>query len=368
MIPFLISKPWEPAVFLSEMNIKHNDINRSIFLLKIASLTGALSALILSCNAKPVITIDGSSTVYAMVERAAESFHRTNPNILVETTVSGTGGGLRKFCTGSLDIATASRMMTRSEAMDCARHSVPFREIPIALDGIAVVVHPTNQFVNDLTIQELKRIYSADDAAVYWSDIRSWWPRRKIIAFSPGEHNGTYDFFKMSVLDGKTPMRTDAVRNTNPSVLSEGIAEEKDAIGYFSLGYTYEHPSNHRLVAIRNPLSQQPVLPGQTTVREGKYAPLSRPLFLYVKEGSLKKESVRIYLSFFFENATTISEITGHVPFHPDIYKKIKDSTLSMDSTAMFEFQDRSFLDQYRHWQEGMMKNANQSSPTGYTD
>lgn len=145
------------------------------------------------------IEIDGSSTVFPIIEAVAEEFQLENRGVRVTVGISGTGGGFERFCNGETDISNASRPIRPSEIEECSREGVEFVEIPVAFDGLTVVVHPDNEFVDLLTLQELNRIWRPLDAADRWSEVRDGWPDKRIELFDPGPDSGTFDYFTEAV-------------------------------------------------------------------------------------------------------------------------------------------------------------------------
>src|SRR5690606_18360776 len=153
------------------------------------------AALAASCGSPPEamsIRIDGSSTVYPITEAVAEEFQRAHPGARVTVRVSGTGGGFSRFCRGETDISNASRPIKASEIDACRAAGIAFTELPIAYDGLVVVVHPNNTWVDHLTVEELRRIWAPDAQGriTRWSQVRAGWPDREMHLFGPGVDSG----------------------------------------------------------------------------------------------------------------------------------------------------------------------------------
>jgi phosphate transport system substrate-binding protein len=292
-------------------------------------VAGALFVLFLfsGCTStqKTAIVIDGSSTVFPIAERWAESYS-DQAGAQITVKFSGTGAGFQKFCRGETDVSDASRRIKDSEKSDCASHSIEPYEIQVAIDGLAVVVHPSNTFVDNLKVSELNKIWTANQSkqANKWSDIRSDWPAEKIKLFGPGTNSGTFDYFVEVIVhpyDGtETKGRSDYVPSEDDNILVQGVAGDANALGYFGLAYARENPDKVKVVPIVDdgPKGKDsgPVMPTDADVESGKYSPLSRPLFMYTKgqpTGALQKW---IQMGLSDEGQADVSEV-GYVKMGP---------------------------------------------------
>ena len=226
------------------------------------------------------IVADGSSTVHPISQAMAESFRYENPNVSVTIGVSGTGGGFKRFCRGETDISNASRPILRSEVKICEENNINFIEVPIAYDGITVVVHSDNDWVDHLTVAELNKIFRSSDFAVTWADIRNGFPDEKIGLFAPGADSGTLDYFSEVVTDG-AHRSDDVAFSEDDNVLVIGISGTLNGIGYFGFSYYANNSDSLRAVPIVNDAGE-PVLPSLESINTNSYNPLSRPLLMYV--------------------------------------------------------------------------------------
>src|SRR5688500_1927228 len=153
-------------------------------------------------NYKGRIRIDGSSTVYPITEAVAEEYRNLQPDIRITVGVSGTGGGFKKFARGETDISNASRPIKESEAKACAENNISFIEIPVAYDGLAVVISPSNKFVDYLTVEELKKMWepAAQGKIKSWKQIRATFPDMPLRLYGAGTSSGTYDYFTEAIM------------------------------------------------------------------------------------------------------------------------------------------------------------------------
>lgn len=261
-------------------------------------------------SAKPAtVAVDGSSTVGPISMVAAEMFMADHPDVRVNVGISGTGGGFKKFLDGNqslrTDINDASRPIKSAEAETAAKLGVEYVELPIALDGIAVMVHPSNTFCDHLTVAELKKIWEPGSKVNNWKDVRDGFPDRPLKLYGPGTDSGTFDYFTEAVNGKEKACRSDFSANENDNVLVQGIAGDPGSLGYFGFAYYEAHVDKLKLLAIDNG-DGNPVRPTLENIRSGGYRPLSRPLFLYVNKEALTRPEVRNYLEFYLGNATKI--------------------------------------------------------------
>ncbi|MCM3716825.1 PstS family phosphate ABC transporter substrate-binding protein [Fictibacillus phosphorivorans] len=268
------------------------------------------------------IKIDGSSTVFPIMEAVSEEFQASNPNVQAPVGVSGSGGGFEKFTRGELDLANASRPIKEEEKTAAKAKGIDYTEFELAKDGISIVVSKENDFIDHLTVEELKKIYLEKDTAKRWDDVREGWPKKKIDVFSPGTDSGTFDYFDEVILE-KKPMRRDAQLSEDDNVLVQGVSGSKHAIGFF--GYAYYQANKDKLKAVPIDGGNGPVEPNPKTIESGEYAPLSRPLFTYVNNKSLKEnEAVYEYMKFTLENAGELasSDMIGYVSLPKEKYEE----------------------------------------------
>jgi phosphate transport system substrate-binding protein len=269
------------------------------------------------------IAIDGSSTVYPITEAVVEAYRTTQSNVRINIGVSGTGGGFKKFvrndANDTIDINNASRPIKESEKLEAEGNQISFTEIPVAYDGLTVVINPKNTWATDLTSEELKSLWDMDSKIKKWNQIRASWPNRDIKLFGPGTDSGTFDYFSEAVNGKAGRSRNDYQKSEDDNVLITGVAGDVDALGYFGYAYYLENQDKLKALAISHE-GKPPVLPNEQTIMDGTYAPLSRPIFIYVKNASLKRPEVGNFINFYIEKAAGLVTEVGYIPLKPEQY------------------------------------------------
>jgi phosphate transport system substrate-binding protein len=259
-------------------------------------LGGAAVAMAGTVAAQDLIQIDGSSTVYPITEAMAEEFQSASGGkYRVTVGISGTGGGFKKFCRGETHISNASRPIKESERADCQAAGIEFIELPVALDALTVMVNPENDWVDYLTVDELKKVWepAAQETVTNWSQVREGFPDRPLTLYGAGTDSGTYDYFTQAVVGEEGASRGDFTASEDDNVLVQGIASDQNALGFFGLAYYMENEDKLKAVPIQPPGGRDPVLPSVESARDGSYQPLSRPIFIYVsKQAADERESV----------------------------------------------------------------------------
>lgn len=256
------------------------------------------------------VLIDGSSTVFPIAEAIAEEYQIAHPRVRVSVGFSGSGGGFERFCNDELDITNASRPIKDSEREDCAAAGIEFTELPVAWDGLSVIANPANDFLQCLTVAELGRIWEPGSSVTTWRDVRSEWPAEEIDLYGPGTDSGTFDYFTETVNGESGASRPDYQASEDDNILVQGVAGEQYALGYLGYAYFTENMDKLKLVAVDGGTGC--VSPSDATIADGSYAPLSRPLFIYVKHASLDRPEVRTYVEFLVENAQEVVPATGY--------------------------------------------------------
>jgi phosphate transport system substrate-binding protein len=286
--------------------------------------TGAASSTPAPASNEPAnlsgqIEIDGSSTVYPIMEAVAEEYRSVQPDVLPSVGVSGTGGGFKRFCAGETAISNASRPIKAEEAENCKNTGVEYMELQIAYDGLSVVISHDNDFVDYLTVEELAKIFGSENPAKTWKDVRDDWPAENILIFSPGADSGTFDYFNEEILD-KKGLRTDDVvtLSEDDNTLVTGVAGSKYAIGYF--GFAYYEENKDKLKAVPVDGGKGPIAPTFETIKDGSYSPLSRPLFIYVNKKEYERPEVRDFVTFFMDNAGELSAEVGYLSLPDENY------------------------------------------------
>ena len=276
------------------------------------------------------VKIDGSSTVYPLSEAVSEEFRTGSPDVKVTVGESGTGGGFKKFSRGETDINNASRPITSEEIELCKTGAVEFIELPIAYDGLVVVVNKQNTFVDHLTVAELKKLWEpeAQGKVKSWNQIRSSFPNQPINLYGAGTASGTYDYFTEAIVGKAKSSRGDYNASEDDNVLVKGVSSDKNALGYFGLAYYENNTDKLKLVPISDENEANgkgAVAPSQETVTNGTYAPLSRPLFIYVNKKSAARPEVKSFIEFYMKNAPVLAKEIGSVPLTSEIYTLVQN-------------------------------------------
>ncbi len=269
------------------------------------------------------VKIDGSSTVFPITEAVAEEFGRVYGRVRVTVGISGTGGGFRKFLAGETDINDASRPIKKSELKKAAKNSIEFIELPVAYDGISVVVNPENDFVDYLTVDELRKIWQPGSGVKRWSDVRQGWPAKPITLYGPGTASGTFDYFTKAINGKEQASRADFTASEDDNVLVQGIAGDANALGYFGYAYYAENRSRLKIVPVDS--GSGPVTPSAETINNGAYSPLSRPIFIYVNKASLRRPEIASFVKFYLRQATQLTKEVGYVPLPARLYELALD-------------------------------------------
>ena len=280
-------------------------------------------------NAAPaVIQLDGSSTVFPISEAVAEEFQKANPGTRVTVGISGTGGGFQKFCRGETDISDASRPIRPTEIETCKKAGIEYIELPIAYDGLAVVVNPKNTWATSVTVAELKTLWSPDAQGnvLRWNQIRSSWPNREVRLFGAGVDSGTYDYFTEAVVGKEGASRGDFTSSEDDNVLVQGVSSDELALGFLPFAYVEQNQDKLKLVPVDDGKAENgsgPLAPSAETVRNGTYQPLSRPLFIYVAKKAAERPEVQKFVDSYFDASALIREV-GYVELTPQIYDLAK--------------------------------------------
>lgn len=265
------------------------------------------------------IRIDGSSTVFPITEAIVEEFNMVEPNVKIPVGVSGTGGGFKKFIAKETDISNASRPIKDEEAEGAKNAGVEYTEYKVAYDGLSVLVNPENTWVDYLTVEELAAIWIPDSQVKTWKDVREEWPDEEIKFYAPGTDSGTFDYFTEEINGESGAIRSDFTGSEDDNVLVQGIAGDKNALGFFGFAYYEENQDKLKVVPIDN--GNGAITPTFDTIKSGEYAPLSRPIFIYVNNESLKREEVKEFVTFYLENAKDIVPEVGYVSLPEEEYE-----------------------------------------------
>ncbi len=280
------------------------------------------------------VKIDGSSTVYPITEAVAEEFAEEAPRVRVTVGISGTGGGFKRFSTGETDISDASRPIKAKEQKVCKEAGIEFIEVPVAYDGLTIVVNRENTWCDSLTVEQLKQIFLDGSTVMTWKDLDVSWPEVSLKMYAPGTDSGTFDYFKEVVAGKKGSIRSDMSVSEDDNVLVRGVSGDKGGIGFFGCAYYFENKEKLKTLAIYN--GKTNVLPNSKTIESGEYAPFSRPLFIYVNKTALDKPAVQVFVDYYIDNAGDMAEEVGYVRLPETMYDRVRKNIASRKTGTQF--------------------------------
>lgn len=279
---------------------------------------------------KKMITIDGSSTVFPVTEAVAEEFQQEKKGaVRVTVGISGTGGGFKKFVRGETDIQDASRPILKEEIEQAKKNGIEYLELPICFDALSVVVSKKNDFLTEITVEELKKMWepAAQDKVKKWSEINKDWPDKEFRLYGAGSDSGTFDYFTEAIVGKAKSSRGDYTGSEDDHVLVQGIASDPLALGYLPYSYLATNTDKLKPVAVKWSKNKvkEAVEPSEETILDGTYNPLSRPLFIYVNKKSLEtKPEVKEFVQYYLDNVSRLSAKVKYVALPDDAYPVIK--------------------------------------------
>jgi phosphate transport system substrate-binding protein len=261
------------------------------------------------------VVVDGSSTVYRISSTAQEAYIRVNPDVDVVVDNHGTGGGFSRYLQGEVDIVDASRAARPDEEAKARARGIEWTRFLVGYDGITVVTNPRNDAIEALSVAQLKAIWEPGSRVKTWKDVDPSWPDRAIVLYSPDRDSGTFEFFTEAIMGkGKArSQREDVQASSDDNTLVSGVAGDVDGLGYFGFAYYDANKDKLRAVAVRPGPDAPPVLPSPKTILDKSYTPLSRPLYLYAKNSSMRRPEVAAFLKYYLEKAGTFAEQAGYV-------------------------------------------------------
>ena len=291
--------------------------------------------------APQVITIDGSSTVFPIGEAVAEEFQKANRGARVTVGTTGTGGGFQKFCRNETDISNASRPVKAAELEACSKAGIEFIELPVAYDGIAIVVHPKNTWANSITVAELKKIWEpgAQGRVTRWNQIRPDWPDQEIHLFGAGVDSGTFDYFTEAIVGKEAQSRGDYTSSEDDNVIVQGVSGDQYALGYFGYSYYEQNKDKLKVLPVDDGDASNgagPIAPSPESVAGGTYRPLSRPVFVYVKVKALERPEVLKFVEFYLSKGAALVREVGYIPMTEREQQMVRDRFTARKTGTMF--------------------------------
>ena len=326
----------KPSFVSMERIYRHGSSLRLIGLLYLGlapTLSGCGSGK--SETAVPAIVIDGSSTVYRISQAAQEAYDSAKPSVNVVVDNHGTGGGFGRYLQGEVDIVDASRDAEPEETSKAKAQGIEWTRFLVGYDGITVVTNPKNEIVKNLTAAQLKAIWMPKSNVKTWKDVDPSWPDRKISFYSPDNDSGTFEFFTEAIVGKKKSQREDVQQSADDNILVNGVGGDTDGLGYFGYAYFAANKDKLSAVGLQNGPDAKPVLPNPATILDKSYAPLSRPLYIFVKNSSRRRPEVADFLKFYLANVAKFAEKGGYVaPTSEDIAANEKALTPVGDASA----------------------------------
>jgi phosphate transport system substrate-binding protein len=259
------------------------------------------------------VVVDGSSTVFRISNAAQEAYNRINPEVDVVVDNHGTGGGFSRYLQGEVDLVDASRPAKPDEEAKAKAQGLDWTRFLVGYDGITVVINPGNAAVKELTVDQLKAIWSPGSTVKTWKDVDSTWPDQRIVLYSPDRDSGTFEFFTEAINGKAKSQREDVQASSDDNILVKGVAGDRDGLGYFGYAYFTANKDKLRAVPIKNGPDAPAIGPSPETILDKTYSPLARPLYLYAKNSALRRPEVAAFLKYYLENVGSLAEKAGYV-------------------------------------------------------
>jgi phosphate transport system substrate-binding protein len=269
------------------------------------------------------IEADGSSTVGPFATAAAERFRDIEPDVRVTVGVSGTGGGFERFCRDETDLSNASRQIDEEEVALCEEAGIEYVEFQVANDALTVVVNKDNDWVDCLTVEQLKQIWEPSSKIESWRDLDPSYPDEAMPLFGPGTDSGTFDYFTDEINGEEGASRSDYSASEDDNTIVTGVSGEAGGLGYF--GFSYFEANQDTLKALEIDAGDGCVAPSVETAQDGTYTPLSRPLYMYAKQASLTRPEVEAFVRYALDNSAEIAEAAQFVPLTDEQLQKAED-------------------------------------------
>ena len=304
-------------------------IRKNVFLLLFLLMLGACSENPSNSNLpdlslRGTVSLDGSSTVFPISEAVAEEFLKVEPRVRVTVGVSGTGGGFEKFLADEIDIINASRPIWETEEELAIQNRIDYLEIPVAYDGLSVVINIQNDWVDSLTLEELTLIWQPNSRVESWNDIKPDWPDLPVNLYAPGADSGTFEYFSEAVNGSPSVSRSDFTASEDDNILVQGISGDPNALGFF--GFAYYRANRSRLKIVPIDSGQGPIAPSVTSIENGTYEPLTRLIYIYLKKSRASAPAVRAFVNFYIDQAAVLSEEVGYIPLPESYYQTAREA------------------------------------------
>jgi len=313
-------------------------------------LAGLVAFSVVGCGGQPeskgsalsgVVKVDGSSTVFLISEAVAEEFQKAEKGVQVTVAGGGTGGGFKRFCAGETDVQDASRPIKPSEVDLCAMNQIEYIELPVAYDGLAIVVNPKNDWVKHITTAELKKMWEPEAQAkiTKWNQVRPGWPDKELHLYGAGVDSGTYDYFTEAINGKEDSSRGDFTSSEDDNVLVQGVSKDELSLGFFGLAYYEASKDKLALVPVDDGKAENgagPIAASTETVKDGTYQPLSRPLFIYVSKKALDRPEVAAFVKYYLEHGAELSAEVKYISLPARAYELAQKRVDSRKTGSLF--------------------------------
>lgn len=284
-----------------------------------AQSPGAAAAQPAPVSLRGTIKIDGSSTVGPISIAVAEEFRKLHRDVEIPVGISGSSAGVAKFIKGEIDIADSSRPIKEKEIEEARAAGIEPVEMPVAYDGLSVVVSKENTFLECITVDQLNKIWAPDSTVTRWSEVDPSWPDEEIKLYGPGTASGTFEYFTEVVNKKAKASRADYTASEDDNVLVQGVVGNHNSLGYFGYAYYLENKDKMRALAID--AGSGCVEPNDETIANGTY-PLSRLIYIYPSRQAMARPEVKAFLTFYMENGAELASQVGYTPLPDAMYQE----------------------------------------------
>lgn len=268
------------------------------------------------------VRIDGSSTVFPISQAVAEEFMAIYSDVNVTVGLSGSSNGFKAIINGEADIANASRLIKDEEVAALEEKGEEAVQMPVAYDGITVVIHPENDWAVEMSVEQLKKIWEKGSTVTKWSDVDPSWPDEKITLYGPGTASGTYEYFTEEITGEAKVSREDYTMSEDDNVIVQGVANDKYAMGYFGYSYYEANAGKLKAVAIKASEDAPAVAPSLETIGDGSYKPLSREIYIYPLKSAMERPEVRAFIEYYMsEEGSSLAAEVGYVQLEREKYE-----------------------------------------------
>ncbi len=296
---------------------KHIDVSRRNF---VAAAGVATAFGVTGClgGGGSTITATGSNTVAPITQTAAESYQDLRDDVLVDVSPEGTGAGFTRFCNADSDVQSASREILDEEIQSCSEDGVEYSHYTVGLDGLAVVKHSDNDWVDRITLDELRMIweFEATDEVTHWSDVRDDWPDEEMDLHARDSASGTFDYFTRAINGEIGDIRDDYSATSQTNEIMDAVSDSVHGFGWGGLGYAVQAQEGGRpleTVPVESDVDGEFYPPEQEYIESGEYSPLARPLFIYVNHATLQEhpDVIGSFCRHYFNNQSEFARAVG---------------------------------------------------------